>query len=46
MKIKGPGMKLPVCSVAMTVDYNKNVQLQDIMLRDCTKDIIDAVLKA
>lgn len=32
-----PNMKLPVCSVAMTVDYNKNTQLHDIMLRNGIK---------
>lgn len=31
---KKPNMKLPVCSVAMTVDCNKNTQLQDIMFRN------------
>lgn len=39
-KFKGkwkPNMKLPVCSVAMTVDYNKNTQLHDIMLRNGIK---------
>lgn len=30
-------MKLPVCSVAMTVDYNKNTQLHDIMLANSAK---------
>lgn len=32
-----PNMKLPVCSVAMTVDYNKNTELHDIMLRNGRK---------
>lgn len=32
-----PHMKLPVCSVAMTVDYNKNTQLHEIILRNGLK---------
>lgn len=32
-------MKLPVCSVAMTVDYNKNTQLHEIILRNGVKEI-------
>lgn len=32
-----PDMTLPVCSVAMTVDYNKNIELHDIMLGNTAK---------
>lgn len=36
-KKRGPNMNLPVCSVAMTVDHNKDKQLND-MLRDGIKE--------